>query len=917
MDVPNTSHSVVFLRFAQMLLEEGARVGPYEILSALGAGGMGEVYRAHDTKLGRDVAIKVLPELFALDPERLVRFEREAHVLASLNHPNIAAIYGLEETDGVRALVLELVEGPTLADRIAEGAIPLAEALPLARQIADALEAAHAQGIIHRDLKPANIKVRPDGTVKVLDFGLAKLAEPSSAASDRGLAPSQSPTITTPAMMTGVGVILGTAAYMAPEQAKGRAADKRSDVWAFGCVLYEMLTGNRAFEGEDVNDTLATVLKGEPDWNALPPDVPPPIRTLIQRCLAKDRRQRIADISIAQYVLDAPTAFAALAPMVAAPPQPLWRRLALFSAPALIAGVMMAAAVWLAMRPAAPPPPDPMRFTIAPPADLRLSINRPHRDVAISPDGRHVVYTTGTVDNTQLLIRAGNQLEATPLRGLTGTESPFISPDSRSIGFIRFPGSELQKVSMTGGPAITVARIQGLLIGASWGPDDTIVFATDTRATGLLSVPAGGGEPTVLTTPDAGHGELDHYWPSFLPGGRAVLFTIVPQSGLDNAQVAVLDLRNGQRKTLIRGASQAAYVETGHLVYASAGTLRAVRFDPVRLEVSGDAVPVVEQVLTKPNGTAEFSLSRTGSLVYVAGTASATTSLTWVDRAGRPTGTVGTPGPYRNPALSPDGTRVAVEQTDPQSRTQDIWIIEVASGVTSRFTFDVHNDIYPVWSPDGSRIAFGSDRDGGVFSLYEKFASGATTEVLLLKAAEGAAPYSWAPDGQVLVYRNAEGAALRLRLLPRAGTEKPHLFEETPFNQVYAQVSPTGRWIAYGSNESGRPEVYVRSFPTPGGKYQISNDGGYLPRWRRDGKELFFYSADGNLTAVPVAGETVLDVGTGVSLFRASLPRGGPGIRQQYDVTRDGQRFLLNLVADDTSTATITVVLNGTAGLKP
>jgi serine/threonine-protein kinase len=603
--------------------------------------------------------------------------------------------------------------------------------------------------------------------------------------------------------------------------------------------------------------------------------------------------------------------------MVAAPPQPLWRRLALFSAPALVAGLMMAAIVWLAMRPVAPPPPDLVRFTIAPPADLRLSAESPGRDVAMSPDGRHVVYTTGArPEDTQLLIRAVDELEATPLRGLTGTYWPFISPDSRSIGFVRLSRSEreLQKVSMTGGPAVTIARIQGLLVGASWGPDDTIVFATDTRVTGLLRVPAGGGEPTVLTTPDAGHGELHHYWPSFLPGGRAVLFTIVPQGGLETAQVAVLDLRSGQRKTLIRGASQAAYVETGHLVYASAGTLRAVRFDPVRLEVSGDPVPVVEQVLTKPNGTAEFSLSRTGTLVYVAGTASPTTRLTWVDRAGRPTGTVGPPGPYRNPALSPDGARVAVERTDPQSRTQDIWLIELARGVASRFTFDAHNNIYPVWSPDGSRIAFGSDRDGGVFGVYEKPANGATSDVLLLKAPEGAAPLSWAPDGQVLVYRSG---ATGLGLLPRAGTQKPHLFEQTPFYQSSAQVSPTGRWIAYGSGESGRIEVYVRSFPTPGGKYQISKEGGIWPRWRQDGKELFFYSLDGQLTAVPVTGETALDVGTAVPLFRTPYLSGGIGFRQQYDVTRDGQRFLLNLVTDEASTATITVVLNGTAGLKP
>src|SRR5262245_5127148 len=737
---------------------------------------------------------------------------------------------------------MELVEGPTLADRIAHGPVPLDEALPIARQIAEALEAAHEQGIIHRDLKPANITMRSDGTVKVLDFGLAKAMEPTSAMSPNV---SQSPTITTPAMMTSVGVMLGTAAYMAPEQAKGRAADTRSDVWAFGCVLYEMLTGTRAFDGEDVGDTLAAVLRAEPDWNALPPDVPPAIRTLIQRCLAKDRRQRIADISTAQYVLTesasltGPQTVPGVTSAVASP-RPFWQRV--MPAVTGLAGLVVAGTVWFAMRPGAPPP-DPVRFTIAPPPDLQISTWAFSRDVAISPDGRRVVYTTGRTPGTvQLLIRAVDQLEATPLRGLTDPVWPFISPDNRWIGFESVPRQELQKVSMTGSAAVTIARIQGLLVGASWGPDDTIVFATDTPATGLLGVPAGGGEPTVLTTPDAAHGELDHYWPTFLPGGRAVLFTIVPQSGLAaDMQVAVLDRRNGQRKTLIRGASQAEYVETGHLVYATAGTLRAVRFDPVRLEVSGDPVPVVEEpVLTKPqNGTADFSLSRTGSLVYVTGTASATTQLTWVDRAGRPTGTVGPPGSYRNPTLSPDGTRVAVERTDPQSRTQDIWIIELARGVVSRFTFDAHNDVYPVWSPDGSRIAFGSDREGGVFSLYEKPANGATSEVLLLKAADGAVPYSWTPDGQVLVYRVGSPVNARLGLLPRAGTQKPRLFEQTSFSQGYAQVSPTGRWIAYGSAESGRTEVYVRSFPTPGGKYLISKDGAVWARWRQDGKELF------------------------------------------------------------------------------
>ncbi len=620
-----------------MHLSAGTRLGPYEILSALGAGGMGEVYRARDTKLDRAVAIKILPEAFAADTERIARFQREAKTLASLNHLNIAHIHGLEESSGVRALVMELVEGEDLAQRIARGAIPVAEALPIAKQMADALEAAHEQGIIHRDLKPANIKVRPDGTVKVLDFGLAKALGPPDVVQafspaiggPEGPHYTNLPTLTTPAM-TQAGMILGTAAYMSPEQARGTPVNKRADIWAFGCVLYEMLTGQRAFDGQSVSDTLARVIEREPDWARLPATLTPALRTYIKRCLQKDPRQRVQAIGDVRLALEG--AFETALPQTAAPPVVAGRpRVALVGVAAIIASVaIIGTLAWVAMRPA---PPRVSRLQVTPAGAAALSIGWNDRDLAITPDGSRLIYVGN--QGTQIFVRALDALA--PVAVFTGRVTGlFVSPDGHWIGF-RDGLGVLKKVAVAGGPAVTLAMIDTAgSSGATWGPDDTIIVATNSVDTGLLRVSAAGGPLTVLTRPDRAQGEGDHFWPEMLPGGRAVLFTITSLTGgLDAAQVAVMDLQTGTRKILVRGGSHAHYVSSGHLVYAAAGTLRAVAFDLPRLETRGTPVPVISDVVTTNNGGVDAVVAGDGTLAYVSGNGvRAQRTLVWVDRQG-------------------------------------------------------------------------------------------------------------------------------------------------------------------------------------------------------------------------------------------------------------------------------------------
>jgi serine/threonine-protein kinase len=662
-------------------LEAGTMVGPYRIDRLIGAGGMGEVYRAHDAMLGRDVAIKVLPYAFTSDPEHLARFKREARLLAALNHPHIGAIYGYEESEGVYALVLELVEGPTLADRLTTGPLPVKEALELAQQIAEALEAAHEHGIVHRDLKPANIKVRADGTVKVLDFGLAKALDPSPSATDV----SQSPTITSPAA-TRMGMVMGTAAYMSPEQAHGKAVDKRADIWAFGCVLYEMLTGRRAFEGESVSDTLAAVFRGQPDWTALPYETPSPIRALLRRCLDRDPRERIADLGAALFLIKEYGTLEA-GPVEGEPARATRRRVAVVGAAALLVGAAAAGTgVWIATRPDAPPLVTRTIVTTSDAAALNLQGDA--SNVAITPDGTRVVYG-GT---NQLIVRALDRLDPTVLGGIGAPRTIFMAPDGQWVGF--FDGNaSLKKVPITGGPAVTLAATDGTAPrGATWSEDGTIIYATQTRATGLHRISSAGGTPAVLTKPDHARGEADHFWPEFLPGGQRVLFTITASSGVsDNAQVAVLDLRTGTYKTVIRGGQHAHYVSTGHLVYGAADTLRAVPFDLGRLEVTGPPVPIIESVVTTSDGGLEMALAVTGTLVYVPGRDIATQRLlVWVDRMGREEPVATQPRAYIYPRIAPDGSRVAVDISD---RERDIWIWDIARETLTRLTFNP--------SPDG------------------------------------------------------------------------------------------------------------------------------------------------------------------------------------------------------------------------
>ena len=897
-----------------MSLSPGTRIGSYEITGTLGAGGMGEVYRATDTHLGRDVAIKVLPDAFAHDPERLARFEREARTLAALNHPNIATIHGFEKAGAMQALVMELVDGPTLADRIAQGALPLDEALPIAKQIADALEAAHEQGIIHRDLKPANVKLRADGAVKVLDFGLAKMTEPAGGVTSTA---SLSPTITSPAM-TQLGVILGTAAYMSPEQAKGRGADKRSDVWAFGCVLYEMLTGRRAFDGEDMTDVLGAVVRLEPDWTALPPTVPPLIATFLRSCLVKDRRQRVADTATALFVLDKAAAFTTPHSKTGSDQigrRGVRRRIAAFSAAAIVLGAAAGTGLtWLLTRPDSPPV---TRLTVAPSGAAALWTGRNVRNLAVAPDGGGIVYLGN--NGSQLFVRALGQLDPTPLTGVGAPRGPFLSPDGRWVGYVDNTGV-LNKVAITGGPPVPMCRIDGIYRGATWGPDGTIVFATSITSVGLQRVSADGGEPTVLTKPDSQRGEVDHYWPEFLPGGQAVLFTIIPTTGIGNAQIAVLDLRNGSQKILVRGGSHAHYVTSGHLVYSAAGTLRAVTFDLDRLEAGSTPVPVVSQVVDNPSGSADFDVAQNGTLVYISGAMQVEArTLVWVDRGGREE-TLGAPArPYIYPRLSPTEPKLAVAILDEE---RDIWIWDLKRQGFTRLTTDAADDRYPVWTPDGKRLAWDSTRHGP-YNLFWQAADGTGTVERLTDSPNTHASHAFTADGKQLILREDASGGQNLAVLTLDGKRTLRPLLNRPFNERNGEISPDGKWLAYEADESGPFEVYVRPFPdVEASKTTVSLGGGRQPLWAANGRELFYRGQDGTVIGVTVRTAGSFEVtGPRTTLVRGAYYDGDGGIfGRTYDVSADGKRFLM-IRQDDArdpaeSAPTITVVQNWTEELK-
>ncbi len=886
-----------------MALSPGDRLGVYEVTAEIGAGGMGIVYRARDTKLGRDVALKVLPDLFADDPERLARFQREARVLASLNHPNIASIYGLEEADGVRALVLELVEGPTLAERIAQGALPVDEALPIARQIADALEAAHEAGVIHRDLKPANVKVKADGMVKVLDFGLAKALE-----GDAGSDPSESPTMT--AAATRAGVIMGTAAYMSPEQAKGKVVDKRADIWAFGAVVYEMLTGLRAFAGATVLDTLAAVLRADVNWDVLPPSTPARLRQVLGACLQKNPKQRvhdIADVRLAMEGVFEPPASPSGEAGVASPLQP-WQR----PIPAVIAALALVTltgiAVWsLTSRDAGPR--FVSRFAIP------LASTTMH-GMAVSPSGDRVVYAAPRNGQLQLFVRARDEIEAVPLRGTEGASHPFFSPDGEWIGFST--DDELKKIAVEGRTPVTLCQLDAHR-GATWGPDDTIVFAprNTPNLRGLMQVSAAGGEPRPLTSPPPEEGR--HAWPHFGPDGGLLFFTTGPDAPLTSKRVAVLSVETGEQKTLTAGTGP-AYVATGHLVFGREASLWAAGFDRERLELTGEPAPIVESVFVSTgNGAANYALANDGTLAYrvALGTSGdPATGLVWVDRQGGEHPVDVPARAYRSPRISPDGTRVAVSIGDPSPDNSDIWVVDLSRGTLSRVTTDSENNRSPAWTPDGQRLVFESDREG-TLGLFLKNADGQgnAERLFTMDNTNVLVPTAWTADGDlVFTYRTVEGGYnydVGLVSLDGERSWRPLLRAESA--ERAAVLSPAATWIAYSSNETGQREVYVQQFPELGRRQRISVDGGGNPVWSPDGNEIVYQGSEGRLMAVSVHPGSDMTFGNPSVLFEGTYYQADG---RHYDRDPDGGRFLMIAAPPQTDAPPINVVLNWSEELK-
>jgi serine/threonine protein kinase len=878
------------------------RLGAYEILAPLGAGGMGEVYRAKDTKLRREVAIKVLPREFQKDLARLARFEREAHVLASLNNRRIAAIYDLEEFQGVRFLVLELVEGPTLADRIARGPIPQDEALAIAAQVIEAMEYAHERNIVHRDLKPANIKVTPEGDVKVLDFGLAKAISDPAPATDS----SDSPTLDMG--RTEIGMILGTPAYMSPEQASGKAADRRADIWSFGAVLYEMLAGKRAFEGESVSHTLASVLKVEPDFNALPASTPVAIRNLIRRCLTKDPKQRLQAIGEARIILENPRTEEAAAPVSSSKRAWLW--------PAIAAALLMVSAglVFIVREHVREEPPGVVRFFFPPPEGGTFEPMIP--SIAVSPDGRHVAFEAIT-RKRQLWVRDLDSPSLRMLSDLSGTapEIPFWAPDSRRLGF--FDGTSLKKIDINGGAAMTIADTGSSSPGSgSWNQDDLIIFS-NTGPRGLLfRVPAAGGSPVPVMELDKARSETAHWAPWFLPDGRHFLY-LARSASPETSGVYVGDLDSKTRKQVVAFATKAIYVSPGYLLFARERTLMAQRFDAGRLQTDGDAVPVAEQVQSfyppdpdRPT-LGHFSASQTGVLMYTSGVGLVNAQLTWFDHAGKKLDNVGDPSSLLSFSLSPDGGRLALARVgDPQTSSADIWVRDLARGSESRLT-SAGNNGFPVWSADGTRLFFMSNRDRA-WKVYGKDANGTGTDEVL--ETDFKLPTDASRDGRYLVTMNPGPGLVNGRgiwVLPLLGDHKPFPYVDAGFQERFARLSPDGRWLAYQSNESNRNEVYVVSFPQEGGKWLISTGGGLKPVWSRDGRELYYYSADGKIMAVPI---------TPGSQFQFGLPRPLFDVRlalttASFDVSRDG-RFLLPVLVANPGSGLMNVVLNWSRTLK-
>ncbi len=865
-------------------------IGPYRLDREIGRGGMGVVYLAHDTRLERDVAIKVLPQEVTEDQERLARFDREARMLATLNHPNIAAVYGLEMVDDTRYLVLEYVDGETLDARLERGPLPVDEALGLARQMAEAIEAAHEKGIIHRDLKPANVMVTAEDRVKVLDFGLAKAFEEHMSSSSLS---ASSPTVVpehVPRSPTVAGVILGTAGYMSPEQARGKRVDKRSDIWSFGCVFFEMLSGARVFPGESVTDSLGATLHKDPEWGLLPPETPPTVQLLLRRCLQKDRNHRLQDIGDARVEIEEVLSDPMGSSLSFAQQAPAPRRR--FSVPwpvaAALAIVAGAALAWSFLRPV--PQPDG-RYSITLPDNVAMETSISN-NVTISPDGRHIVFAAG-----RLYVRSIDEFEARPIPETEGAMGPFFSPDGHWIAYHVNNGSQLRKVPLDGGGPVTICAVDAVR-GADWGPDDTIIF-TPSHNEGLYRVAATGGTPQAVTSPDREAGAKTHRFPQLLPGGREVLFMIgtAYMSSYDEAQIAVLDIETGRQKIVIEGGLCPRYISTGHIVYGRAGSMLAVPFDVKRLEVTGPPFTVLDDMMTSGiYGNANYDWSDDGTLVYGPGELNERLkNLAIVDRQGEPRPLDLPARSYSFPRFAPDGDRLVVTI---YGANDDLWIVDLKRGTLSRLTVG-WDDEGAVWSPDGQFVAYGSNRNGAP-ALYRVPVDGSTDEGTLLES-DVSEVTSFSADGGLLVFTRidpARGADIWLR---REDGDAERLLS-TRFKEHAGRLSPDGRWLAYLADDTGRDELYVRPLRGPGRRWQITSSGASAPMWAGEGSELI-YRHGRKVMAVDITADTEFSFGTPQVLFEASF--------DQFDVAPDGQSFVLTQRHEDYQRVTaLNVVLD-------
>jgi serine/threonine-protein kinase len=870
---------------------------------------MGEVYRARDLKLNREVALKILPESLANDAERMARFRREAQVLAALNHANIAAIYEIEDSGTTPALVMELVEGETLAERLTRGPIPLEEALPIARQVADGLECAHEKGITHRDLKPANIKLTPEGNAKLLDFGLAKVLESAPVASSD---PSSSPTFTS--AQTEPGLIVGTAAYMSPEQAKGKAVDRRTDIWAFGCVLFEMLTGRRVFDGETVTDALAAVVRAEPEWSRLPASTPPGIRELLHRCLQKDPRQRQQSIGDARITIEETLAkkgepVTQASPALHEPRDRASRGLVPVLATLLLAALVTAALGWWEARRRTERPVQRFEMGLGPGESFNFEGQSP---VAISPDGRRIAYALRHGPTALLYVRALDQLKAEPVPGSEGAIGPFFSPDGNWVGF--FARARLLKVPATGGSIVDLCPVEGNTRGAAWGTDGYIYFVPGATV-GIQRIAAGGGQPQPFTTLQAEAKERTHRWPQIMPDGKHVLFTVGSSDSpeyYDDSEIDAVSIGTGQRTMILKGASRAAYSSTGHLIYARGGALYSVGFDPVRLQTSGAATPVVTNVAgDTSSGSAFFDMSG-GDLLYVSGPSiNEHGSLIWANENGKIEEVDAPLHHYRDLALSPDGTQVAFAIAE---RTQDIWVYDFRNHTLNRRTFE-GQCLAPVWTPDGKHLLYQSSIGGGRGRINIIPSDGSTPAQALSESerATQRLPMSVSPDGKFAALGSASPSSINL--LSLTGDHQIITLSGPNDGGMTPMFSPDGHWIAYTAAPNADFEVFVQPYPPTGGRWQASSQGGNWPRWSGDGRQLFFVDGSGDVIRVSTSTKNGFQAEAAKLFYKGIyMP---PGSTSNYAVSYDGNRVLMMKPADGPQVPSqMVIVLNWAAELS-